>query len=1257
MTLRRTFLVAVSLLLTFGSSAPSAEPEQMPIFVSGKDGYHTYRIPSLLVTKKGTLLAFCEGRKSSSSDSGDIDLLLRRSFDGGKTWGKTQVVWDDGANTCGNPCPVLDARTGTVWLLLTHNLGSDTEAMIVSRTSKGTRTVWVARSDDDGATWSRPVEITRDVKRPDWTWYATGPGVGIQLKSGRLVVPCDNQVAGSKRQQAHVLLSDDGGKSWKRGGVVGPQCDESQVVELRDGRLMLNIRSYRGNNRRLVALSKDGGEAFSDPVEDPQLIEPVCQASILREPGEEGGILFSNPASKKRERMTVRRSRDEGKTWPLARVLHEGPSAYSCLAVLPDRTVLCLYERGERSPYETITLARLPPGSLAADDKAPVGLPGARGRLETGRPLKVVCLGDSVTGVYYHTGGRRAYPEMLSLALRKVFPRADVSVVNAGISGHTTRDALVRLERDVIAHHPHLVTVMFGLNDVVRVPADEYQSNLTTIIRKCRDAGAEVLLCTPNSVLETPGRPSKKLRAYGEALRAVAAQEKVPVCDCFAAFEAVRTRDYSTWRRMLSDEIHPNMDGHKLTAAEIARSITGRAVSLDDVGPPQPAIPRTLSRVRAGEPIRVLAMPPFDTLIEPALKKLVPSARVEVSAWPTAGRSLPQIEEDAKGVRKKGVDLVLLAVPPSAKAESEEQMIRSWSWILNGSLSFGRQEWDVVGILPSVAKANLTAEEQRQEAFARRMVRAQDLSAIERRPGDDSPPEKVLTEWLREQLQGGSKSARPRPASGDSRANPHAEIRVVDAATGRGVPLVELTTVHHLRFMTDNAGRVAFDEPDLMGREVFFTVRSHGYEIKRDGFGFPGVRLTPRAGQVSEIRIERRNIAERLGRLTGEGRYRDTLLLGYEPPPDAGNPGFVAGQDSVQAVPYKGAICWFWGDTTSIRYPLGLFRTAGAKTPLPSRSFDPATGVAFDYFVDKAGFARAMMPLPERPEGVIWIDGVCTVAGEKGEKKLVAHYSRRKGLAGELEHGIAVFDDAKEVFVPAKELPLTEKWRFPHGHPEVVEADGRKWLLCGRPALNVRVPATIQDILDPNRYEAFTCAAGTEKDRPIALQTDDKEHPLWRWQADLPPMGSAEEVQLVQAGKLKPEQTRFFPANAAQPRERVHLHSGTVRWNRHRHRWVLLAGQVGGGPSLLGEVWYAEAEHSTGPFRTAVKVVTHDRKSFYNVCHHLFWDRDGGRIIHFEGTYTSDFSGNPDKTPRYDYNQVLYRLDLDDAALNPARVP
>jgi sialidase-1 len=336
----------------------AAEPAQTTVFVSGEGGYHTYRIPSVIVTPKGTLLAFCEGRKAGRGDAGDIDLLLKRSTDSGKTWGKVQVVWDDADNTCGNPCPVVDAKTGTIWLLITHNFGADNEAKIVSGKGKGSRTVWVSNSTDEGVTWAARVEVTKDVKKPEWTWYATGPGVGIQLKSGRLLIPCDSKSDGGKVRESHVIFSDDAGKSWRIGGVVGPGCNESQAVELADGSVMLNMRSFRGNNRRLVAVSRDGGETFSTPVEDPALIEPVCQASILRLPGKDAGILFSNPASTKREKMTVRQSRDEAKTWPHSNVLHTGPAAYSCLTVLPDGTIGCLYERGAKNPYEEITFAR-----------------------------------------------------------------------------------------------------------------------------------------------------------------------------------------------------------------------------------------------------------------------------------------------------------------------------------------------------------------------------------------------------------------------------------------------------------------------------------------------------------------------------------------------------------------------------------------------------------------------------------------------------------------------------------------------------------------------------------------------------------------------------------------------------------------------------------------------------------------------------------------------------------------------------------
>lgn len=357
--------------------SPLATEAADPVYVSGQGGYHTYRIPSLVVSKAGTLLALAEGRKASASDTGDIDVLLKRSTDGGKTWSPADVVWDDGPNTCGNPCAVLDRTTGTIWLLLTWNRGEDREPQIIAQQSKDTRRVFVTSSSDDGRTWARPREITADVKRTNWTWYATGPGAGIQMEhgphAGRLVIPCDHIEAGTRHYYSHVIYSDDHGQTWKLGGSTPQhQVNECEVVELAGGRLLLNMRNYdRAQRTRQAAISADGGLTWTDQRHVPELIEPICQASIRRlswpQSGASGAsvqgpvesvILFSNPASTKRERMTVRASFDEGQTWPVARLLDPRPSAYSCLAVLPDGSAGLLYETGDQSPYESIVFAR-----------------------------------------------------------------------------------------------------------------------------------------------------------------------------------------------------------------------------------------------------------------------------------------------------------------------------------------------------------------------------------------------------------------------------------------------------------------------------------------------------------------------------------------------------------------------------------------------------------------------------------------------------------------------------------------------------------------------------------------------------------------------------------------------------------------------------------------------------------------------------------------------------------------------------------
>jgi sialidase-1 len=347
-------------LLAFCATVWAASPMHVDVFRAGEGAYHTYRIPALTVAPNGALLAFCEGRRGSAADSGDIDIVLRRSYDRGKTWTAAETIADMGEDTIGNPTPVVERESGNVFLLLTRNPGSITEQQIIA--GKGSRTVWIMRSLDFGATWSAPVEITSQVKRPDWTWYATGPGNGIQTRTGRLVIPCDHNQRLNNERHSHVIYSDDRGETWKIGGIAAKETNESAVAELRDGTLLLNMRSYHGRNRRAVQRSIDDGLTWLPLEFDEALIEPVCQASLIAAvaPGRkaDGRLLFSNPAATTRTHMTVRLSEDGGRTWPASQLVHEGPSAYSSLAMLRRNVAGLLYENGDRQPYERITFVR-----------------------------------------------------------------------------------------------------------------------------------------------------------------------------------------------------------------------------------------------------------------------------------------------------------------------------------------------------------------------------------------------------------------------------------------------------------------------------------------------------------------------------------------------------------------------------------------------------------------------------------------------------------------------------------------------------------------------------------------------------------------------------------------------------------------------------------------------------------------------------------------------------------------------------------
>ncbi|MDE0838000.1 MAG: sialidase family protein [Kiritimatiellae bacterium] len=334
---------------------------------------HLYRIPALTVTKKGTLLAFAEARRDNASDHGNIDTVLKRSEDGGKTWGPELIVADDGENTMGNPCPVVDQDTGRIWLHLSWNGHKPPEGGYKPGFGKDSRRAFVTYSDDDGKTWAPAKEITQHVKKENWSWYATGPGAGIQLTrgehKGRLIIPATHGAHAPKKGRSYhsfIVYSDDHGKTWNIGEPTKAGHNESTAVELENGNVMLNSRLHGGatssQNHRGVSISGDGGKTFGRHYFDKTLLEPRCQGSIRRvrwaKDDKPGMIAFSNPAYPWRAHVMVRYSYDDGRTWPAGRIIYPHTSAYSDLAVLPDGRVAVMLEKDW---WGSLGMAILPP--------------------------------------------------------------------------------------------------------------------------------------------------------------------------------------------------------------------------------------------------------------------------------------------------------------------------------------------------------------------------------------------------------------------------------------------------------------------------------------------------------------------------------------------------------------------------------------------------------------------------------------------------------------------------------------------------------------------------------------------------------------------------------------------------------------------------------------------------------------------------------------------------------------------------------
>ncbi|WP_217211683.1 exo-alpha-sialidase [Streptomyces sp. AC550_RSS872] len=345
-------------------------------FRAGQEGYASFRIPAVVAGGAGTVLAFCEGRVESAADHGHIDIVLKRSTDGGRTWGPLAVVADNGRHLAGNPAPVV-LDTGRILLVHVRNHAGATEAAILRGevSDADGRRIWVRYSDDDGVTWSSPKEITAQVKRPGWRWYATTPGHAIQLSTGRIVVPANHTIPPTpgdigneaKYNSGHCLLSDDRGATW-RIGYVDENTDgcinvnETTAAELPDGRVYFNTRNDSPSpGNRADAHSADGGATLVKPFR-PQagLSAPVCEGSVLqlRDPDV---LLFSGPADPAaRALMTIRASTDGGLTWRSAHTVDGLPAAYSDLVRIDGATVGLLYETGDFSAYETIAFRRVP---------------------------------------------------------------------------------------------------------------------------------------------------------------------------------------------------------------------------------------------------------------------------------------------------------------------------------------------------------------------------------------------------------------------------------------------------------------------------------------------------------------------------------------------------------------------------------------------------------------------------------------------------------------------------------------------------------------------------------------------------------------------------------------------------------------------------------------------------------------------------------------------------------------------------------
>ncbi len=488
-------------------------------------------------------------------------------------------------------------------------------------------------------------------------------------------------------------------------------------------------------------------------------------------------------------------------------------------------------------------------------------------------------------------------------------------------------------------------------------------------------------------------------------------------------------------------------------------------------------------------------------------------------------------------------------------------------------------------------------------------------------------------------------------------------ITIVDESTGRGVPAVELRTTDARRFVSDSAGVVALAEPDLFGRQVYFGVRTFGYRYPVvDLFGERAALVDVRPGGAAVLRMQRHNVAERLYRLTGSGIYRDSVLLRDPVPVRAESSGAVpTGMDSAQVALYRGELFWIWGDTPLLNNPVGNFRATGARSLLTGEGgLDPSIGVELRYFRD----GTELRKMVDDPHPVIWLTALRSTRDATGAERLFATYQKIEGVLRLVERGTAELDDQRGVFRIVSRHPADAPIA-PQGHVFRHSEGGATYLHYD---LTVRSRDSAEAVLDLDGYEAFTPLRAGRRiaDGGDALERDANGRLVWGWKRATAPLSHEQWTTLVAAGAVAPREAHYELVDV-ESGDALVPHNGSIAWNPYRQRWIMIRSQQGGA-SLLGEVYYFEADGPLGPWAYGRKIVTHARErspfeigggpthetySFYNPVHHPELDRDGGRTIFFEGTFTVSFASPPvaPRVPGYEYNQIMYRLDLDDARL------